>query len=212
MSPPKAITGITDPSKARLVYWGGTEYQHAPADAVGYQPLDADLTTIAGLTPAAGAVMIGDGSNWTADTTPTLTGLLTVNGQIAFPVTQNPSSDPNTLDDYEVGTYTPTVTSSLGTITTIVTNGAYVKIGDLVFFRAGCLISNNGTGAGSLNFTLPFTAGQSCIVVGRELLVNGHSQTGTISNSSATCPVVKYDNSYPGGTGTAVTISGCFPV
>lgn len=161
MIPPKAINGITDPSKARLVYWSGTEYQHAPADGVGYQPLDADLTTIAGLTPSAGAVMIGDGSNWTADTTPTLTGLLTTNGQVAFPSTQNPSSNVNTLDDYEEGTFTPTIvggtSAGVGTYTT--QTGTYTKIGNRVCIDLSLNWSAH-TGTGTMIVGgLPFTVG-----------------------------------------------------
>lgn len=67
MSPPKSITGITDPSKARLVYWGGTEYQHAPADSVGYQTEDAGLTDIAGLAVTDGNIIVGNGTNWVAE-------------------------------------------------------------------------------------------------------------------------------------------------
>lgn len=49
-------------------------------------------------------------------------------GQIKFPATQNPSTDPNTLDDYEEGSWTPgnshvTLSSPVGT---------YVKIGKQV--------------------------------------------------------------------------------
>ena len=47
---------------------------------------------------------------------------------ITFPATQSASSDANTLDDYEEGTWTPTVNS--GTIT--VGNNAYIKVGRLV--------------------------------------------------------------------------------
>src|SRR5665647_161935 len=36
-----------------------------------------------------------------------LAGKLSTGGQIPFPATQNPSSDPNTLDDYEEGSWTP---------------------------------------------------------------------------------------------------------
>jgi hypothetical protein len=39
---------------------------------------------------------------------PTISGLLTLSGgQIKFPATQSASSDANTLDDYEEGTWTP---------------------------------------------------------------------------------------------------------
>lgn len=48
---------------------------------------------------------------------------------ITFPATQSPSADPNTLDDYEEGTFTPTLET--GTITGT-THGSYIKIGNLV--------------------------------------------------------------------------------
>ncbi len=41
------------------------------------QAWDDDLDDIAALTPTLGAVMIGDGTNWISDTTPTLVGELT---------------------------------------------------------------------------------------------------------------------------------------
>jgi hypothetical protein len=53
---------------------------------------------------------------------------LTLNG-ITFPATQVPSADANTLDDYEEGTWTPTLVPATGTITSSIVVGAYVKIG-----------------------------------------------------------------------------------
>lgn len=49
---------------------------------------------------------------------------------IGFPATQSASSDPNTLDDYEEGTWTPVLTSSGGG--TVNGTGEYVKIGKQV--------------------------------------------------------------------------------
>lgn len=46
---------------------------------------------------------------------------------VTFPATQSPSTDPNTLDDYEEGTWTATYGAS-GSNT-----GQYIKIGNLVF-------------------------------------------------------------------------------
>ena len=51
-------------------------------------------------------------------------------GQIVFPATQNASSNANTLDDYEEGTFTPVLTGS--TSGTFNGEGRYVKIGQLV--------------------------------------------------------------------------------
>ena len=53
---------------------------------------------------------------------------------IAFPTTQSASSDANTLDDYEEGTFVPTVGGSTSNGTAVYTTqtGVYTKIGRLV--------------------------------------------------------------------------------
>ena len=66
---------------------------------------------------------------------------------ITFPATQSASSDANTLDDYEEGTWTPTVASggggSAGTYTFRI--GNYVKIGKLVTVQFFIQIASVGT-------------------------------------------------------------------
>ena len=52
---------------------------------------------------------------------------------ISFPATQSASSDANTLDDYEEGTFTPTGASAGYTISS--SSGRYTKIGRLVHCR-----------------------------------------------------------------------------
>jgi hypothetical protein len=78
---------------------------------------------------------------------------------ITFPATQVASSDPNTLDDYEEGTFTPTVigTSTAGTATYAIQFGNYTKIGRLVTVSI-FLSWSAGTGTGNLRFAgLPFS-------------------------------------------------------
>jgi len=86
-------------------------------------------------------------------------------GQYAFPATQNPSADANTLDDYEEGTWTPVLTALGGTTPTgvvydIYRYGRYTKIGRIVHFRATIVItSKGGVGSGDVAITgLPFSA------------------------------------------------------
>jgi hypothetical protein len=51
-------------------------------------------------------------------------------GQLKFPASQNASADANTLDDYEEGTWTPTITrASVSPSLTVSNSGRYVKIG-----------------------------------------------------------------------------------
>jgi hypothetical protein len=50
-------------------------------------------------------------------------------GQLSFPATQNASSDANTLDDYEEGTFTPAFSASGATFNYAAQTGIYTKVG-----------------------------------------------------------------------------------
>jgi hypothetical protein len=79
---------------------------------------------------------------------------------IAFPATQSASSDANTLDDYEEGTWTPTDNSGASLSFTGV-SATYVKVGQMVI--AWCQINYPSTAStnGASITGLPFTvAGQ----------------------------------------------------
>ena len=81
---------------------------------------------------------------------------------ITFPATQSASSDANTLDDYEEGTFTPTATAASpgGTPPTFAYDFRYTKIGRTVSITGYFFISNAGTASGNLNFTgFPFSSG-----------------------------------------------------
>ena len=86
-------------------------------------------------------------------------------GQITFPATQNASTDPNTLDDYEEGTFAPTLTTTgtdFGTVTYRNERaGSYIKIGRMVYFQIRMETSVVTVGAASGNVVLgglPFAA------------------------------------------------------
>jgi len=51
---------------------------------------------------------------------------------VAFPATQSASSDANTLDDYEEGTFTPTIATGATGVTYSTQEGSYTKVGRLV--------------------------------------------------------------------------------
>jgi len=61
------------------------------------------------------------------------------------------------LNWYEEGSYTPTVTSQVGSITTYTASAKYTRIGRQVTIEALIILTNAGTGLGELRFTLPFT-------------------------------------------------------
>ncbi len=104
--------------------------------------------------------------------TPTITGQATIptinltGGQITFPATQNPSTNANTLDDYEEGTWTPSwigaTTAGSCTYNTGATNGAYVKIGQLVYVTFSLVATSTHSGTGVLLLRgLPFAVGSA---------------------------------------------------
>lgn len=74
---------------------------------------------------------------------------------IAFPATQVASTDANTLDDYEEGTWTPSVG---GNATYASRVGTYTKIGRLVFIFCDININVLGTGSAQYLQGIPFTS------------------------------------------------------
>lgn len=83
--------------------------------------------------------------------------LQTVDG-LTFPATQVPSSNVNTLDDYEEGTFTPTLVglTTAGSGTYISRVGSYTKIGRQVTFLIN-IVTSSHTGTGDMQITgLPF--------------------------------------------------------
>ena len=130
-------------------------------------------------------------------------------GQIKFPATQNASVDVNTLDDYKEGTFTPTIASTSGSITSYtVTSATYTKIGRLVFVDCGFNITNGGTGSGSLTVSgLPYTSGSNGpIATGRETNSTNKVIAGVV-NTTQILQVAFYDNTYCGTTGYVLRLS-----
>ena len=83
-----------------------------------------------------------------------LAGVLTVSsGQITFPGTQAASTNANTLDDYEEGTWTPACSGS----TVGSANGFYTKIGRVCYISLSFSLTAIGSGNPSQISGLPFT-------------------------------------------------------
>jgi hypothetical protein len=82
---------------------------------------------------------------------------------ITFPATQQASSDANTLDDYEEGTWTPSQGTGLTVVGTFSSSGKYTKIGNLVTvnFRLDGTTSIACSSTGQLTANLPFSVAAS---------------------------------------------------
>jgi len=80
------------------------------------------------------------------------------NGQMLFLASPNTSSNPNMLDDYEEGTFTPTIRpDGTGTAWTATSSGKYTKIGDTVFITGKiAYTAKTSTGNFAWMANLPF--------------------------------------------------------
>ena len=103
------------------------------------------------------------------------------------------------LSDYEEGTWTPVISSTSGTITTVgAVSGTYVKVGSQVTVWASVAITVNGTGAGAIAFSgLPFT--NSAV---RKTGVGWNQSTAQtlaayVNSLNTTGNVWRYDAAYP---------------
>lgn len=130
-------------------------------------------------------------------------------GNITFPSTQVPSANPNTLDDYEEGTFTPTITfggASVG-ITYSSQVGVYTKIGNLVTIGIAIVLTNKGSSTGAAmvgglpfnvtsadTFPLNYQANNMAATAATDLQAQALASTTTIS-------LVRF----AAGAGTAMT-------
>ena len=153
--------------------------------------------------------------------TPTMTGQATIptinltGGQIAFPATQSASTDANTLDDYEEGTWTPVFVPATGSITTQSGSGRYTKIGNMVILTGTVTVTTWGTAGGSVNVTsLPFGFADNFSGNGSETNINGKQCSARWNGVSSTQFAFNYyDNGGPatvGGNGASFNFSATY--
>ena len=141
---------------------------------------------------------------------------------ITFPATQSASTDANTLDDYEEGTWTPALLLTTGSITFSTVSGGYVKIGKLVYIRAnfsGSATISSPTGDLRLS-GLPFTAGQ--VGAGSTTSYNMAAGAYSINLETLAGTTTAYIFNFANGTrssahsyilaGSNLTISACYEV
>jgi len=107
------------------------------------------------------------------------------------------------LNWYEEGTWTPSVSSTGGSITLLgPVSGTFTRIGRRMFVNFQIEITTNGTGAGSVRVSgLPYAIsgfGSGC---GRENGVNGYMIQSLGFNTATLFDILTYANAYPGGDG-----------
>jgi len=164
-------------------------------------------------------------------TTPTTSGVMTLGAGIKFPAAQVADADANTLDDYEEGSWTPTITFGGGStgMSFLVATGTYTKIGRLVYVRANFRFSSKGSSTGNARMSLPFVAvstsggfsGQGLLMSGYAGFVSTSNNTlyvatdedaasGQISFATGTTTGILTNSNFGGDSGTYFSITGCY--
>lgn len=164
-------------------------------------------------TANASRVLIDSNGNVGLGLMPTAgKGCLQLISGINFPATQVTSTDANTLDDYEEGTWTPSIigTTTTGTATYSIQAGRYTKIGNLVTVQL-YIAWQDHSGAGAMRVSnLPFQASNesnvfSAVSIGyfhNVAMSAGNVFNGYVINGSQVISLEQY----PTGGGQSIPI------
>jgi hypothetical protein len=185
--------------------------------------LTGPITSVGNATSIASQT--GTGTKFVMDTSPTLVtpkstttigvGAATPSASgagITFPATQSASTDVNTLDDYEEGTWTPVFEGTTGSIgaTASTVSGTYTKIGRQVTCYGEIVLTNKGSWTGVVRIAgKPFNSASTYVNVGSATLSNVNYTSGAslavYMNTSATGFYI--DTSSSGGARTVVSLA-----
>lgn len=146
----------------------------ATADKVSLAALNIDGGTDIGAALADADLMIVDDGAGGTNRKSAMSRMFTyiqakhaADGQYAFPASQNASADANTLDDYEEGTWTPTIRGlvTAGTQTYSTQTGRYTKIGRLAMVECALVMTaKDAATSGTVVVSgLPFAQGAGSI-------------------------------------------------
>ena len=100
------------------------------------------------------------------------------------------------FDDYEEGTWTPTIAAGSGTFTTVSAAGRYTKTGRMVIAQLRIFLTDSTGGSGWINISnFPFANSQASYAVAYGESPSGQMIRGTIGASSVN--LFEYDNTDP---------------
>jgi hypothetical protein len=141
-------------------------------------------------------------------------GTTTANGiGITFPATQSASTNANTLDDYEEGTWTPNLYSAGGGNPTFTSSGVYTKIGRQVTAIGKITLTSTAGLVGYYIDGLPFAAAATSqtSATGVETAANSGALAILFANTT-TLLLQRYDGVFIGVTGLVFQINATYIV
>ena len=152
--------GDSTPAMIANSYWSGSQYIYISSKTASlyYQNAGTHNWFTAPSGTAGNAVTFTQSLTFGKGTSLALEGANSQTGTgITFPATQSASSDANTLDDYEEGTWTPTDGSGASLSFTSVT-ATYTKVGRLVTITCQLTYPVTSSTSNARISGLPFTA------------------------------------------------------
>jgi len=182
--------------------FGGLKFMSDPASGTGWDTYASLYLTNADSSVSEKVFFKNNG-----DINPTGNVVVNSGKGIDFSATSGTGTS-ELFDDYEEGTWTPVIASSVGTITTYVVYSArYTKVGRTVVLSCQFAVTDNGTGSGIINISgFPFT---NVAATPGVIYNQSTGKSGTVSvNTSATSGIVRYyDATYPVATGQTIQFS-----
>jgi hypothetical protein len=224
-----SFTGNLNSQMMNNAYWDGGAYRYIGSDSATYYSQTSGIHSWYGAPSgtSGGAVTFTGLLSIEKDKSLALQGSSSVSGTgITFPGTQSASSNANTLDDYEEGTFNDVAivgSTTAGTGTYSVQTGSYTKVGNTVAYRI-FLVWSAHTGTGDMNISgLPFSSASSgwspCAVRVNEVTLTAlntfqaHVNTAASTISLEQVPVGGGSNNpIPMDTAGQIMLSGIYMV
>jgi len=203
-----------DSSGSTILQINGTSYGGVDLGAAGVRTFsmtssatDANISTVTNIPMLFG---INNTEAMRLNTTGNLVlkgGTANANGVgVTFPATQVASSDANTLDDYEEGTWVPTQGAGLTVVGTFSSSGTYTKVGRLVTI-AGSVNGSTSIATAAAGFMcagLPFASSQQN--------VGGAVNSGTTVSAHCITNVTDFYSITAIGATTSIRFSATYQV
>lgn len=108
-------------------------------------------------------------------------------------------------------TYTPAITSTVGTFTTVSATGGFYVIGKLVHFSVTISVTTVGTASGRINLPIPTgTAIRNFSAHGSETASTLKGISYEVQSGATTGLVTFYDGTFPGASGNTIIVTGIY--